>query len=88
MIHQRLATGFAEIAVEHLDLPWHFDSIADGMRLYQQGSPTHSFTLAALGERRELLAEALEGHLRDEADPATGRIDSSAGYALITARRR
>ena len=83
-----LAPWFGEVAIEHRDLPWCFDSIESGMRLYEEGSPTHAFSFDLAGARRDELAAELEAHLAECADRRTGRIEASAGYSLITAVAR
>ena len=82
-----LGEWFTRVEIEHLDLPWHFDSVAAGLRLYETGSPTHAFSFDRAGDRRDALAGELTAHLAECADPGTGRIASTTGYALITARR-
>lgn len=82
---ERLSRDFASVEIEHLDLPWDFDSVEDGMELYLSGSPTHTFSLEHAGDRREPLLDALRGHLEECAGP-DGRIRATAGYSLITAR--
>lgn len=84
---ERLGPGFAEVRVEPMDLDWCFADIGEGMRLYREGSPTHTFSLRSAGERRAALEEALRCHLRESAGP-DGRIDASAGYVLVTAVSR
>lgn len=82
----RLAPHFHDIRVESQELPWCFESVEAGMELYLYGSPTHAFSLAAAGERREELMAALRAHLEECAGP-DGSIRSSTGYCVITARR-
>lgn len=84
---RRLEPWFADVTVEHRDLPWDFASVEAGMKLYLHGSPTHTWSLAVAGQRRQALLDALRGHLEERAD-ADGRIRARAGYALITATRR
>lgn len=80
-----LSHDFSEVEVSHHELPWNFDSVADGMRLYLQGSPAHTFSLRQAGERRDELLATLEAHLREH--EVAGRVKSTAGYALVVARR-
>ncbi len=83
----QLVPHFDAVHVEHLSLPWSFESVAAGMKLYEAGSPTHSFSFSAAGPNADDLRRELRAHLEEHADPATGRIDESAGYSLITAWR-
>ena len=85
--HERLAGGFDDIAVQHRELDWSFDSIEQGMELYLEGSPTHAWMLGNAGPRREPLLAALREHLEAHAGN-DDRIKSTTGYALISARRR
>ncbi|WP_130864905.1 class I SAM-dependent methyltransferase [Acidipropionibacterium timonense] len=82
----RLGPWFDEIVVTHRSLDWTFDSVDDGMSLYLDGSPTHAWSLRTAGNRRDALLDALRDHLESHADD--GRIRSTAGYGVITARRR
>lgn len=84
---ERLGPWFADVRVEHRDLTWDFPSVEAGMELYLEGSPTHTWSLAMAGDRRQALLEALRGHL-EECAGQDGAIRSSAGYAMITATRR
>lgn len=83
---QRLAPWFRDVSVTHHDLPWRFDDVAEGMRLYTEGSPAHSASFAAAGDQSDELLAALEAHLRQVADPSTGRIETSTGWVLIEGR--
>lgn len=78
--------GFEGIVVEPKALPWRFPSVEEGMRLYLEGSPTHTFSLAMAGDRRDVLLEALRAHLEEAAGPG-GAVDDVAGYVLVSARR-
>lgn len=80
----RLAPYFAQVDTEVCRLDWSFPSVAAGMELYRHGSPTHTVSFAAAGERRGELEEALEAHLRECAGP-DGAIRSEATYLLVTA---
>lgn len=84
---ERLGAGFAEVRVEPMDLDWCFADVEEGMRLYLEGSPTHTFSLRSAGERRTALEEALRLHLQKNTGP-DGRIEASAGYVLVTAVSR
>ncbi|WP_250258744.1 class I SAM-dependent methyltransferase [Dermabacter sp. Marseille-Q3180] len=85
--HERLSPWFDHISIEHLDLEWSFESVEEGMQLYREGSPTHAWMADNAGARREALWTALRDHLEAHADDS-GRIDSTTGYALVTAQRR
>ena len=85
--HERLSPWFDHISIEHLDLDWSFESVEEGMQLYREGSPTHAWMADNAGARREALWTALRDHLEAHADDS-GRIDSTTGYALVTAQRR
>lgn len=83
----RLGAGFVEVAVRQVDLPWCFPTVEEGMQLYLEGSPGHTFALQMAGPRREDLEGALRRQLRGHAR-ADGRIESFAGYVAVTATRR
>lgn len=83
---ERLAPYFGHVEIEVCDLDWSFPSVAAGMELYRHGSPPHTASFAAAGERRGELKAVLEDHLRSEAGP-DGAIRSQASYLLITATR-
>jgi len=85
--HERLSQWFESIHIEHRELEWSFDSVEDGMRLYREGSPTHAWMAECIGSHREALWTALRDHLEAHAD-TSGRVNSTTGYVLITARRR
>ncbi|WP_160148990.1 class I SAM-dependent methyltransferase [Arcanobacterium ihumii] len=80
-----LAPYFESITISHERLSWNFESVEAGMRLYRQGSPTHTFSMKSIGERSSALEAVLEQHLRDEAD-VEGKIRSFVGYSMISAR--
>lgn len=84
---ERLSQWFSDIAIEHRELDWSFESIEQGMQLYRGGSPTHAWMADHAGPRQEALWAALRDHLEAHAD-ASGRISSTTGYVLISARRR
>ncbi len=79
-----LSPYFSPVMITHEQLTWRFDSVADGMRLYLKGSPTHAYSFAMAGDRHSALEAALELHLQEAADSG-GKIDSVAGYSVITA---
>lgn len=83
---ERLDGAFVDLTLEQHTLPWCFDSVEHGMELYLHGSPTHTFSLAAAGERANDLLAALRGHLQEHADD-DGRIRAQTGYTVLTARR-
>lgn len=85
--HERLSPWFDHISIEHLDLDWSFESVEEGMQLYREGSPTHAWMADNAGARREALWTALRDHLEAHADDSE-RINSTTGYALVTAQRR
>lgn len=85
--HERLSQWFESIHIEHRELNWTFDSIEDGMQLYREGSPTHVWMADNAGSHREALWAALRDHLKAHTN-SSGRIESTTGYVLITARRR
>lgn len=85
--HERLSQWFENINIEHRELDWAFESIEDGMQLYREGSPTHVWMADNAGSHREALWAALRDHLKAHTD-SSGRIESTTGYVLITARRR
>lgn len=81
-----LEPHFSTVTISHEQLAWRFATVADGMRLYLEGSPTHAFSLAIAGEGRCALEAALQRHLEEAAD-TDGRIDSVAGYCVIVGHR-
>lgn len=85
--HERLSQWFENINIEHRELDWAFESIEDGMQLYREGSPTHVWMADNVGSHQEALWAALCDHLKAHTD-SSGRIESTTGYVLITARRR
>lgn len=85
--HERLSQWFDNTCIEHRTLNWSFDNVEDGMQLYHEGSPTHAWMAANAGPHRDALWTALRDHLEAHADSA-GRIQSTTGYALISAQRR
>ena len=84
---ERLSGHFTDIEIDHLDLPWSFAGVEEGMRLYEEGSPTHAWSLARSGARREELLQVLRAHLRESA-AGDGAVEATAGYSLIRARSR
>jgi ubiquinone/menaquinone biosynthesis C-methylase UbiE len=85
-VRTALTPHFSTVQISHELLTWQFTDVADGMRLYLEGSPTHAFSLAMAGEARPVLEATLQRHLAETAGP-DGSIDSVAGYSLITARK-
>lgn len=84
---ERLDPHFTDICVEVHELPWRFSCVEAGMRLYREGSPTHTWSMRMAGARRPHLERALEEHLREHAGP-DGRITTTTSYVVISARVR
>lgn len=86
-VQTQLSAHFGDITIVHAEIPWELESVEHGMALYETGSPTHAFFFEAVGPLATKVRAALRQHLEEHADPATGRINARAGYALITARK-
>ena len=81
------SVGFDDIAFERHTTTWNFDSVAEGMRYYLEGSPPTAYLVKLAGDRQTALLEALEQHLREYASPETGEVVTETDYVIITARR-
>ena len=85
--NERLSPWFDDITIEHREMDWPFGSVEEGMELYREGSPRHTWLDDNVGPRREALWTALREHLEAHAD-ASGQIESTTGYSLVSARGR
>lgn len=81
-----LSPHFTEVQVARHSLAWEFDSVAEGMALYREGSPAHTASYLVAGERAGDLDQVLEQHLREHA-AGDGTVRSSTDYLVITARK-
>lgn len=80
----RLTPWLTDVTVTEHSLDWHFDSIEAGMRLYREGSPTHTWSLKMAGRRADELEQVLNEHLLENAD-RHGRVKATTNYCLVTA---
>lgn len=88
LVHERLATDFADVAIENSVLVWRFGSVADAVRFVTDESPMHVTTLTYLDdETRSRLVAAFTAAFTAHESP-DGTVAFDAPYAVITARRR
>jgi SAM-dependent methyltransferase len=88
LVHERLATGFTDVAIENRTLVWRFGSLNDAVRFVTEESPVHVTTFTYLDDatRARLVAAFTAAFTVHESSDGTVAFD--APYAVITARCR